>query len=148
MSGYLQNYGAGEERRERIIKRLALSALAVSLVALAGWWFFRNWKEESQIKSFLALLANKDYKSAYALWGCTEATPCRDYSYARFMEDWGPASPAANLSGVHREKVKSCEDGIIQVMRVKEEEVLLYVDRVHLQLSFAPWPVCNPKVKM
>lgn len=148
MSGYLENYGAGEERRERIWKRLALTALAVCVVGGAGWWFFRNWREESQVKSFLTLLSNKDYKGAYGLWGCTEATPCRDYPFNRFMEDWGPQSIAAAPGDVHREKVKSCEAGIIQVMRVKNEEVLLYVDRQSLVLSYAPWPVCNPRVKM
>ena len=51
---------------------------------------FHNYREERQVKSFFGLLGAHDYKAAYALFGCTDAKPCRYYPFDKFMEDWGP----------------------------------------------------------
>src|ERR1039458_6902083 len=95
MVGYLDQYGAGEERREKIIKIVKRAALSlVVLVAIGGSLFFvfHNFREERQVKQFLILLEGRDYKGAYALFGCTDAKPCRYYPFAKFMEASGPAS--------------------------------------------------------
>ena len=113
------------------------------MASLAGWFFLRNYAEESRVRDFVVLLEKKDYKAAHALWGCTEAAPCRDYGYTRFVEDWGPTAGA-----VARVKVKSCDGGIIQFLTVQGKETLLYVDRQTRVISFAPWPVCTPHVKI
>jgi hypothetical protein len=95
------------------------------------------------VKEFIAALERKDYKAAHALWGCTDATPCRDYGMTQFLEDWGEKAGTVTRSGV-----KSCEGGIIQTVTVKGKETLLYVDRETLLIGFSPWPVCTPRVKM
>lgn len=147
MSNILDSsYQAGDIRRERIVRRILYSVLAIAITGGLLWFFFRDYKEEGKIKEFLALMERKDFKGAYALWGCTEATPCRDYNYDRFMQDWGPQSDAA--SGIQRAKVKSCNGGIIQVLMIKGQEVNLYVDRATLTIGFSPWPVCNPRIKV
>lgn len=145
---YLDNYGVADARREKRKKRIVLSVLA--LVAAGGvlWFLFRDYKEEAKIKEFLTLLQAKDYKAAHAMWGCTEAKPCRDYSMERFLQDWGPQSDAADAAAIVREKVKSCDGGIIQVLRIKGQEVNLFVDRTNRTVGFSPWPVCNPRVKL
>ena len=143
MGSYLDTYGVQEARRGRLIKRIVYSARGLVVASLAGWFFLRNYAEESRVREFVVLLEKKDYKAAHALWGCTEAAPCRDYGYTRFVEDWGPTAGA-----VARVKVKSCDGGIIQFLTVQGKETLLYVDRQTRVISFAPWPVCTPHVKI
>src|ERR1039457_948505 len=101
MAGYLDQYGAGDERREKRNKLLLISGACV--LVLAFLWFIlfawdkteilriqsvarlaqivRNHRQESRVKSFMDILQRQDYKAAYALWNCTDAHPCRDYSF-------------------------------------------------------------------
>ena len=92
MSIFLDNYGVVDERREKRVKRILYTVLTLAVVGGGLWFLFRNYKEESRVKEFLSLLERRDYKTAYGLWGCTDATPCRDYGYTRFVEDWGPTA--------------------------------------------------------
>jgi hypothetical protein len=147
MTGYLEGYGAGEERRERIIKRSLVAALVVLVVGGALYFFLRDYREKQQIQAFLELLQKKDYRAAYQMWGCTEASPCREYSFEKFLEDWGPKSPHANLSSVKVVKTRSCSSGVIQTLNFgDDDEVWLWVGRKDLTLGFAPWPMCNPQM--
>lgn len=146
MSGFLEGYGAGEERRERLIKRAALSALAVAVLGGGLWFWLRNWREERQVSRFLELLQRKDYPGAYHLWGCTETKPCRDYSFEKFLEDWGPKSTHTDLATLRVVKTRSCRGGIIKALQFPGDEVLLWVERKDLTLGYAPWPVCNPRI--
>lgn len=148
MQNYLDNYGVADARREKRVKRILYSVLTIAITGGLLWFFFRNYKEEARVKEFLSLLEQKDYKTAYGLWGCTEATPCRDYKFDRFLQDWGPQSDAGNVAAIQRSKVKSCNGGIIQLLQIKGQDVNLYVDRTSLVIGFAPWPVCNPRVKL
>jgi len=147
-SNYLDNYGVADERRERRSKRILYSLLTLAVVGGALWFFFRNYREESKVREFVQFLEKQDYKSAYSLWGCTEATPCRDYNFDRFLQDWGPKSDASNIAGIKRAKVKTCDKGIIQVLQIKGQDVNLYVDSQSLTIGFSPWPVCNPRVQL
>ena len=148
MAGYLDQYGVGDERREKIRRRIILSAVAVLVIGIALYFTLRNFREERQFKTFIELLRKQDYQGAYALWGCTEAKPCRDYPLAKFMEDWGPNSAHTNLTQLHT-KTRSCSAGIIQTIDFgKGEEVNIWVDRKDLTIGFAPWPVCNPSMKV
>lgn len=147
MNNYLDNYGVADARREKRTKRILYSLLTIAVVGATLWFLFRNYREEAKIKEFLALLQKQDYKTAYGMWGCTEATPCRDYKFESFLRDWGPQSDAGNAGAITREKVKTCTGGIIQVLKVKGQEVNLYVDRTTLLIGFAPWPVCDPRIQ-
>jgi hypothetical protein len=147
MSEFLDNYGVKDARREKRVKQILYTVLTLAVVGGGLWFFFRNWREESRVKEFLTLLERQDYKTAYALWGCTEATPCRDYNFERFLEDWGPKSDAGNVAAIRRSKVKSCNNGIIQLLQINGHDVNLYIDRATLLVGFAPWPVCNPRIK-
>lgn len=143
MGSYLENFGVQDAKRERLIKWVAAGLLAVAVTSGLLWFLFRNYKEESRVREFVTALERKEYKAAHALWGCTDATPCRDYGMPRFLEDWGEQAGA-----VARGSVKSCEGGIIQTVTVKGKETLLYVDRETLLIGFSPWPICTPRVKM
>src|ERR1039457_2557767 len=85
MAGYLDQYGAGEERRGKIIKTVVITLVAVVLIGGALIFNFHNFREERQVKQFLSRLTSRDYKAAYALFGCTDAKPCHYYPYDKFM---------------------------------------------------------------
>lgn len=143
MAGYLDNYGAGEERREKIIKTTVISV--VSLVVLAGLLFFvfHNYREEHQVKQFFDRLAAHDYKAAYALFGCTDEKPCRDYALNRFMEDWGPGSGRNDTSNFRIAKSRSCGSGVILTVDFgRKQEEKLWVERKDMVIGFSPFPGC------
>jgi hypothetical protein len=144
MTGFLEGYGAGEEKRERAMKRAALALLILLVAAASAYFLFRNYRQDRQLDRFLALLAVNDYAGAYRLWGCTETNPCRDYSMEKFLEDWGPASPHADAAAARVTRTRSCSAGVIKTVRFPTGDVLLWVDRRDLTLAFSPWPACNP----
>jgi len=150
MPGYLEGYGAGEERRERILKRTILAVLVIAVAGISLYFLFRNYRETKRAEFFLELLRNKDYQTAYRLWGCTEpgAPACTDYPFDKFVEDWGPQSPHANAAAAEIRKIRGCATGvIITVAFGPEQEEFLWVDRKDKFLGFAPWPVCNPRYR-
>ena len=153
MAGYLDHYGAGEERRENIVKR-AWIALAV-LIVVGGplLYIFHNIRQESQLKQMFALLAAHDYKGAYALWGCTDAKPCPGYSMKSFMQDWGPdkGDPTKyRITGPHRLLTdlipqlasKSCGSGVILDVTFGNDRDVLWIERNNLVIGFSPFPRC------
>ena len=148
MAGFLDDYGVADERREKIVKRIVIAAAVVIIAGGILYFFFRNFREERQIRTFIDLLNQKNYVAAYALWGCTPETPCRDYPLQEFMKDWGPASPHANISSVKLARTRSCATGIIQTLDFGGGEVVdLWVERKDRTIGFAPWPVCSPRMQ-
>jgi hypothetical protein len=145
MAGYLDQYGAGEERREKIIKRTALAVVVLLAAGGVLYLLFKNYREERQAREFFELLQKHDYQGAYRMWGCTEAKPCRDYPLAAFMKDWGPQSERADVSAYKIAKSRSCGSGVILTVDFgKSQEEKLWVQREDLTLGFSPWPGCPP----
>lgn len=141
MPGYLDAYGAGDERRERRNKRILLWVLAVLIVGTALYFTFRNWRQEQLVKQFFTLLQQKDYQGAYKLWGCSPETPCRYYPPEKFTEDWGPSS--AYAGSVKIAHVDACGGGVVfNIQSPPAPDVGLYVERGASTISFAPWPRC------
>jgi hypothetical protein len=144
MAGYLDHYGAGEARREKVFINILIALAVSAAVGLALLYIFYNFRQEHQVNNFLARLAAKDYKGAYALWGCTDSRPCPNYSFESFMRDWGPANgdPAHfKIADSH-----SCANGVILHVNVGNEQQTLWVERGNLAMSFSPFPGCpNPK---
>jgi hypothetical protein len=147
MSEYLTTYGVKDARRERFLKWTIGGALALAICgAILYSFFIKDFKLERQTGQFIQLLEKKDYQAAYRLWGCTPETPCADYTFEKFMEDWGPTSSHADVSKAKIVKTRSCDGGIIRVMEFPpDERVLLFVDRTTLAIGFAPWEFCNPR---
>jgi hypothetical protein len=153
MSGYLEAYGAGEEKRARLIKRTALVVILVLATGAALYFGFRNYREKQQAKLFVALLQQKNYQAAYALWGCTPTSDCRSYTMDKFMEDWGPKSTHADPSKLQIVNTRGCSGGVIFEMQSGAGEPdYLWVERSTRNLAFAPLadlfgrPVCDPRV--
>src|ERR1700730_3208318 len=113
MAGYLDAYGAGDERRERRNKRILLWGLTVVIVTAVLYFTFRDWREERAGKQFLTLLEQKDYQGAYKLWGCSPETPCKYYPPERFTEDFGPSSAFADPAAAKILHVDTCGNGVV-----------------------------------
>jgi hypothetical protein len=141
MGGYLDTYGAGVERRITIMRRLAIWTLAILAATGIVVFTFRivipNRAEQTEVSRFFNLLGARQYKQAYAMWGCTDATPCRDYSFAAFMGDWGPeAVPISTFAVLDGE---SCGSGVIvDVDSGKAGDKKLWVERQSRTLGFLP----------
>lgn len=145
----MEGYGAGDERRGKIIRWIVLSVVLAAILGSAGYFQFRNYREEKQIGKFLELLKQQNYQTAYGMWGCTDSHPCPQYAFNKFLEDWGPKSPHSNIESAKLAKTKSCDTGIIQFIQFPgQDDVQLWVERRDRVLGFAPWPVCNPRMQV
>jgi hypothetical protein len=153
MPGYLDQYGAGEERRNRIILRSVVSVVIVCAVSLLGWYLLKNHHQESVVKTFLDAVRRGDYQTAYREWGCTPQKPCSGYSFDKFMEDWGGkgaagSSPDPGTLGITDSE--SCSTGVLLTVAVNgARQEKLWVDKVSAQendvINFAPYPICPHK---
>jgi hypothetical protein len=143
MEGYLEKYGAGEERREKIVKWVVVSILVVLGGGGLLYAAFRDYPEERQVGRFLQLLGQHNYQAAYALWGCTtpDARACHDYPFADFMKDWGAdASPVTSAEVLDGE---SCGSGVIvDADAGKAGEKKFWVERSTHFLGFPPYDRC------
>lgn len=146
MSGYLDRYGEGHEQRA---KRTRLIVAAVLIVVLGGGGLyigFRNYRQKARVKQFVQLLQTHDYSGAYRLWGCTEAQPCKDYPFNKFMEDWGPQSPHAQIPSFQITKTKACGTGVIVNAELgPNRPERFWVEGSEMTIGYSPWSVCPPR---
>ncbi len=147
MGGYLDQYGAGDERRARRIKVALLAVLTVVVLALIGAlvnFFFIPNAAERQTRTVFDALAARQYQQAYALWGCTAAQPCPAYPFEEFLKDWGPeAVPPGAFQVLNGE---SCGSGtIVDVDAGKAGDKRLWVENSTRTLGFPPAPECGPR---
>ncbi|MDQ6760532.1 MAG: hypothetical protein M3Z32_11815 [Acidobacteriota bacterium] len=146
MSSYLEEYGSAEEqkaKRGRLVKRSIIGLILLLILAGLGYVLLKNYPEERQAKAFLENLRKPDFQAAYRMWGCTESTPCRDYGFQKFMDDWGPKGSHADIGSAHIGMSQSCGTGVL--LRIDyngAEPVPLWVERGTHLVSFAPWPEC------
>lgn len=143
MAGYLDQYGAGDARREKIVKTLVISFVALVAASGALFFIFHNYREEHQVKEFFDHLTAHDYKAAYAQFGCTETKPCRAYAFEQFMEDWGPSSGRNNTANFRISRSRSCGSGVILTVNFgKDQQDVLWVERKDMTVGFSPFPGC------
>jgi hypothetical protein len=145
MAGYLEEYGAGEERREktrRIVKRAVLSLVALVVIGGSLLFVFHDYREERRVKQFFTLIEAHDYKGGYALFGCTDAKPCRYYPFDKFMEDWGPSS-GRSFDGARITRSRSCGSGVLLTVDFnKDQQEKLWVERADMSVGFPPVQGC------
>ena len=142
MAGYLDQYGAGEERRERIIKILALSVLAALVVGGVLFFIFHNHAQERVVTRFFERLQAHDYQGAYEMWVRT-ADDRKSYPFQSFMRDWGPQGEHPDVSNFRIAKSRSCGSGVILTVDFgNKQEEKLWVQRNDLTIGFSPLPGC------
>jgi len=136
MTGLLEgDYGAGEERRARVIKIIVISVLALTVIAGTAYFFFHNYRQEQQVKQFMKLLEARDYQRAHNLWTGSDSARAR-YPMSDFMRDWGPP---VDVSGYAILDAESCGKSVIvdvDAGHVGDRKV--WVDRASLSMSFPP----------
>jgi hypothetical protein len=148
MPGYLDQYGAGEEERNRIIIRSIVAVLVVVVLGSLSWYLLKNHHQESVVKTFLGEVRRGDYQTAYRDWGCTTAKPCSDYTFEKFAEDWGAkardGAPDSAVLGITDSE--SCNTGVLLTVAVNAgRQEKLWVDKTSDGISFAPYPICPHK---
>jgi hypothetical protein len=143
MGTYLQQYGAGEERRNRIITRIILSVVGVVVVGIVGYFIFQNYSEKKVATSFLDKINARQYREAYQQWGCTTQHPCPNYDFGRFMEDWGPSKSSSAWKIAN---VEGCRTFVtVNVQAQGSELESLAVQRSDNSLGYAPAPECQER---
>jgi hypothetical protein len=139
MAGYLEEYGVQDYRRSRIVKYIILSVIALAILAVGGYWFFRDYSEKQVAKRFLADVNAHNYQAAYSTW-CP--TPCRNYDFARFAADWAAGKKTASPWKI--DSTDSCKAFLtVNVTSNGSELQSLSVERGTSTLSFAPSPECQ-----
>ena|ERR1044071_1645661 len=142
MAGYLDQYGAGEERREKTIKYVVVSLVALAILGGVLYFFFHNYPQERQAKRFFSLLEAHDYNGAYNLWVRTDADR-RGYPFDAFMRDWGPQGGHPDVSSFHISRSRSCGSGVILTIDFgNSQQEKLWVQREDLTIGFSPLPGC------
>jgi hypothetical protein len=147
MAGYLDQYGAGDERRENIIKYGIIGILFIVVFGSLGYYLFKNHTQERKAHAFLELLHKKDYPVAYAAWGCSVASPCPAYPYEKFLEDWGPQG--ANPDALKITDSESCNAGVILTVDVSpSKQEKLWIEKRSGGLGFSPFEMCPNKTPL
>ena len=143
MPGYLDRYGEGDEQRSKRNRRIVIVALVVILAGGGLYFGLRNFRQKSRVKEFVGLIQKHDYAAGYRLWGCTEANPCPDYPYNKFLEDWGPQSPNAQISSFEITRSRACGSGVIVTVDFgQNREERFWVEGREMTIGFSPWSVC------
>src|SRR5215470_997695 len=145
MPGYLEQYGAGDEKREKKVRWIVLSSLGAGLLGLILYFSFRDYKEEHRITGFLEALNRGDYKGAYSFWGCTAENPCREYAFDKFLEDWGEKGVNAKFVHGSLGDTERCGSGFIADIAAGGEHTALWVERSTGVVGYAPWSECPEK---
>jgi len=137
---YLDQYGVGEERRNKNIVRAVLGFLGLVILVTAGYFYLRNYKEQGKLSVFRAILEKKDFEGAYRHWGCTAEKPCKYYPYDKFLEDWGPKSEHTNWASMRVVRKVTCRDGYGNGWKFGNDVMHVWIAREDQSLGYDPWP--------
>jgi hypothetical protein len=137
---FLAEYGQADRRYEKIVTIAGYTLLAAIVLGSVYWLFFRNWQEERRVDQFLSLLQQKNYEEAYNLWGCSVEQPCPNYSYQKFLEDWGPASSLGAFNSYEVGRSYDQESGVIILVLVNGKRIPnLWVEKNNRVIGFSPY---------
>jgi hypothetical protein len=149
MAGFLDAYGAGDERRTRIIKLIVVSVIVVAVLSGLFYFFFRNHRQEQQAKRFFHLLEAHNYQAAYDMWVSSDSERS-GYPLASFMQDWGPKTMDVHSYTIM--DAESCGNSVIVDADVGAAgDRKLWINRQTLELGFGASDVCpqqNPIYKL
>lgn len=138
---YLDEYDSPRPAFDRLVRWIGIAMLAGIVGYSFYWLFFRNWREERQVRGFLEQVQNRQFEEAYSRWGCSVAEPCKFYPYDEFLEDWGPGSPMDPVSSFELGRSYTQEDSgvIIEVWINGEKQPNMWVESDTQAISFFPY---------
>jgi hypothetical protein len=140
MAGFLDEYGAGDERRARIIKIVVVSVIAAAMLYGLLYFFFRNYRQEQQAKRFFELLEAHNYTAAYDMWVSSDSERS-GYPMAAFLQDWGPK--AMDIHSFTIMDAESCGNSVIVDADLGPAgDKKLWINRQSLELGFGPYEQC------
>jgi hypothetical protein len=145
---------AARKKRNRII-----GIVAIVLVCAILAWNFRHYPEEHQVDKFFAALQQQDFEKAYGIWNNDadwKQHPdkyAKDYSFASFMQDWGPGGEWGVIKTYHVDgsavpkggngtKFDVTSSGIVVVVTVNErvaKKAHIWVEKSDKTLGFSPY---------
>ena len=128
----------------RNVGRLII-AMVMGVVVVSATLYFglRNHSRKRKSAISSSCCKKHDYQAAYRLWGCTEAKPCPEYPFNKFIEDWGPQSKYAQIASFDIAKSKACGSGVIVTVDMgQNHEERLWVEGNELTIGYSPWSVC------
>jgi hypothetical protein len=143
----LLNAPAYDPRREKRRRNLIIALLVLLVLALIGWWKFKNWPEEHAVDKFLSAIEQKKYEKAFADWNHDpewkqHQDKYKNYTFGQFQLDWGPSGDYGAIT--HHKILGSAPSGqntaVIVAVRINEraEPVALIVDRKTKEIGFSP----------
>jgi hypothetical protein len=147
MAGYLDQYGAGEERRNQILIRAIIAVVVLAVGGTLIWYLMLNHHQESVVKNFIAALKQGDTQSAYRIWGCASEQACPDYNYQKFLQDWGPGPNGPDPAVIKLTDSEACNNAVmltVQVNRTRTEDI--WLERSNDTMGFAPFPICPQQI--
>jgi len=141
MAGFLDEYGAGDERRARIIKLIVVSVLVAAVLSGLLYFFFRNYRQEQAAKRFFNLLEAHNYQAAYDMWAPTDRDKA-DYPMTSFLQDWGPQ--AMDIRKFTVMDAESCGNVVIVDTDLGAAgDKKLWIKRDTASLGFGPFEQCQ-----
>lgn len=142
MGSYLQTYGVDEVRRGRKVRRIVIAVASLVIALALGYLFLHNFPESRKVSRFLADVNAHNYRAAYQEWGCTDQSPCPNYDFQRFMNDWGTKTGGSWTVA----STDSCATFLtVNVQAPGSELQSLAVQRNDKSLGFAPAPECQER---
>jgi hypothetical protein len=139
MAGFLDNYGAGDERRARNIKLSVVAVIVLLVSSSLLYFFFHNYPQERQAKRFYELLMAHNYQAAYEMWVSSDSER-HSYPMSAFLQDWGPSFQLQSFDILDAE---SCGNNVIVDAEFKPAgEKKVWVNRKTLELGFPPYDLC------
>jgi hypothetical protein len=143
VAGYLDQYGAGEDRRLRTIRILVISAVSAVVLGAVLLFVLHNFRQERQAKQFFQFLEQHNYQAAYDLWVRTDSDR-KGYPMDAFLRDWGPQSPHPSVDGYRISRSRSCGTGVILTVDFPkgQPQEKLWVERNTLTIGFSPPNPC------
>ena len=149
MPELFSDFGVKDSKREKRNKQIVFAVIGLAVFGGLFYYFARTFTEERAVSRFVSLLSSQDYKGAYAMWGCTDQTPCRDYKFERFMEDWGPKSSYGQPGEIDKVLAEPCGNAVWVTLKTpKTEELGLAVDGETRLISFTPAARCPGKIRV
>ena len=135
MSQFLEGYGTGDARRERRNRLIAVAVVVAAVAAGVGWYILRDFREKRQADRFVQFVEQKRYDEAYRLWGCDPQKPCRDYSFEKFMADWGKVDLARAKA-----QDRNCSSGVIRTFEFAgADRASIWIDKSDRVISYSPY---------
>ena len=110
MAGYLDQYGAGEEKRENIIKFSVLGVLFLVFFGSLGYYLFKNHSQEGKVGSSSKLCGRRTTRGISAL-GMFGSGACPGYPYDKFHGRLGPEGRKPDVLRI--EDSENCNSGVI-----------------------------------